>query len=142
MFFYAVYGIVADQPDNVERYISQIYEYGGRLWAFVSHNPNEFVIALSAFATAIFTYFLATRTRGLFKETAGLRDETAVLAKFARQQAEDMKASVAAAQKSADATMLSVQVSKAAIRAVVIVKNYKGGRLHEKEAVTGYVVQP
>jgi hypothetical protein len=117
MFLYAVSGIITDQPDGPQRAINQITDYLGRAAVFVGHmagdHPNEFVIALSAFATAIFTYFLATRTRGLFKETAGLREETAVLAKFAKQQAEDMRASIAAAQRAADAAELNAEVLRA-----------------------------
>jgi hypothetical protein len=105
MVLYAVSNIVTDMPDAVERHVHQIYEYASKFGAFVAHNPNEFAIACSAIATAVFTYVLATRTTGLFRETARLREETAVLAKFAKQQAEDMKASVAAARDSANAAM-------------------------------------
>jgi hypothetical protein len=116
MLLYSVSGIVADVPDAVERGIQQIAEYLRPAIAFVGkmagEHPNEFVIALSAVATAIFTFVLAMRTAGLFKETAGLREETAVLAKFAEQQAGDMKDSIAAAQTAADAATKSADVAE------------------------------
>jgi hypothetical protein len=108
MFLYAMSGAAAGIANAEDRHQCQIYEYLSRAASFIGNaataHPNEFVIAISAIFTAIFTFVLAMRTSGLFKETAGLREETAVLAKFAKQQAGDMKASIAAAETSAAAT--------------------------------------
>lgn len=54
-------------------------------------------------ALVLFTYCLVIVTGWLVYATVGLREETATLAVFAKQQAEDMKDSVAAAKDSAKA---------------------------------------
>src|SRR5437588_11887098 len=111
MLLYSVSDIVADIPDAAERGIQQIAEYLRPAIAFLGkmagEHPNEFIIALSAIATAIFTCVLALRTSGLFKETAGLREETAALVKLAEQQAIDMRASIKVAQDAAKAAAKS-----------------------------------
>jgi hypothetical protein len=108
---YAVSSIVSDMPDAVERSVQQIKEYLGNTGAFIAHaaseHPNEFVMALSAVVTAAFTVVLALKTAGLFKATADLRDSTQAMVKFAEEQSRDMKASIAAAQTTANAAKAS-----------------------------------
>jgi hypothetical protein len=68
--------IVADQPDTVQRHINQIGDYVKKaidgLLGWIAHNPNEFIIALSAAVTAIFTVILAIATIRLWNSTADL----------------------------------------------------------------------
>jgi hypothetical protein len=83
MFRESMPGAIADVASGIESGVDQIKEYLGKAVAFVSHaalnHPNEFVIALSAVATAIFAGVLARRTAGLFRDTEGLRQETSGL---------------------------------------------------------------
>jgi hypothetical protein len=70
------FGIVADHPDAVQRQIGQIGRYiktaMDGLYAWLAHNPNEFIIALSAAVTAVFTVILAVATIRLWNSTAEL----------------------------------------------------------------------
>jgi hypothetical protein len=73
------FGIVADHPDAVQRQIGQIGRYiktaMDGLYAWLAHNPNEFIIALSAAVTAVFTVILAVATIRLWNSTAELAVE-------------------------------------------------------------------
>jgi len=53
-------------------------------------------------ALVLFTYCLVIVTGWLVYATGGLREETATLAVFAKQQAQDMKSSIAVAQQAAE----------------------------------------
>jgi hypothetical protein len=66
-------------------------------------------------ALVLFTYCLVIVTGWLVYATAGLREETATLAQFARQQPADMKASIDAAQKSAAAATSSAETAERAL---------------------------
>src|SRR4051794_4519753 len=98
--FWFASAIVADYPDAVQSGIQQAGNYikkaAAGLLGWVAHNPNEFVIALSTFVTAIFTLVLAGAAVRLWTSTD-------TLPKFAAQQAGDMKISLAAAQDAAKA---------------------------------------
>jgi hypothetical protein len=75
------------QEDSVPEWISTFFE-----------------IKLTDALIALFTIVLAVKTSGLFKETAGLRAA-------ADQQAIDMRESIAASRKAADAAMLSARAA-------------------------------
>lgn len=102
--FLIVSAIIADPPGAVDRYIQNIKQYSSDALGFLGHmivdHPNEFITAVSTIVIAAFTALLAVRTSGLFRETAGLRAA-------ADQQAKDMKESLTAAKKAADAADLS-----------------------------------
>ena len=95
-----LFKIIADQPDTVERNVKQMGEYLRRFGGFIADtavkHPNEFVIAVATVVVAAFTAILAVATIRFWNSTAAL-------AKFATAQAGDMKSSMAAAQKAADA---------------------------------------
>jgi hypothetical protein len=101
------FAILADYPDAVQRHVQQIGEYikgtAAELSAWIAHN-HEFVIALSAFVTAVFTAVLAIATIRLWNSTA-------IVAKFAAEQSRDMKDSIAVAQASARAAELSARAT-------------------------------
>jgi hypothetical protein len=96
--------IVANEPDSVEQHVRQMGEYLRRFGSFIAHaavdHPNEFVIALATAVLAI--------------ATISLWNSTAALAKFAKEQAIDMKASIAATQKATEAAELSARMATAA----------------------------
>jgi hypothetical protein len=92
-------------------------------------------IKVSDALIAIFTIVLAVKTAGLFEETAGLRIA-------ADKQSRDMEVSIKAAQKSAEAAMISAQTSKAAIRGVIAIKNFKGFWRHTNKHIEGYGILP
>jgi hypothetical protein len=74
------------------------------------------IAALSVLLTAFFTGVLAVSTIGLWKATKNLQEETKRLATIAEAQAKDMKACMAAAQKSsgiAEASRAGLQDSSA-----------------------------
>jgi hypothetical protein len=105
--------IVADQPDTVERHVKQMGEYLRGFGGFVSNaavkHPNEFVIAVATIFVAIFTAALAVATIRLWNSTAAL-------AKFAEQQALDMKASIVESRRAADAAIKSAEAAERAAR--------------------------
>jgi hypothetical protein len=68
---------------------------------FVEQNELG-IAALSVLLTTLFTGVLAVSTIGLWNSTKTLQQETKRLAALAEAQSKDMKASIAAAQKSAD----------------------------------------
>jgi hypothetical protein len=73
-----------------------------------SWTGSFFELKLTDVMIAFFTYVLAVKTAGLFKETAGLRSA-------ADKQSRDMEASIKAAQKAADAAQKAADVSEAAL---------------------------
>jgi hypothetical protein len=83
--------------------------------------------ALGALATAAFTGILALATIRLWNSTKGLYDETKRLAGMAEEQSADMKASIAVAQKAAQAAEDSVRTmednSRRELRAYVGVES-------------------
>jgi hypothetical protein len=118
--FWFASAIVADYPDAVQSGIQQAGNYikkaAGGLLGWVAHNPNEFVIALSAFVTAIFTVVLAIATIRLWNSTADL-------AKFAEQQASDMQESIRLAREAAENArqeLVLTQRPKLRVRNIVI----------------------
>src|SRR5438309_1916727 len=116
--FWPASTIIADQPDTVEQHVRQMGEYLRRIGAFIGeaavNHPNEFIVAVATVWVAIFTGVLAIATIRLWNSTADL-------ARFADQQATDMKASIAAAQKAADAADLNARAAVAAERAYLFV---------------------
>jgi hypothetical protein len=104
--------LVADQPDTVEQCVRQMGEYLRRFGGFIAHaaveHPNEFTIAVATVFVAIFTAVLAIATIRLWNSTAAL-------AKFAEEQAGDMKASIAVARDSAQAAREQVALSRGAL---------------------------
>lgn len=62
-------------------------------------------------ALVLFTYCLVIVTGWLVNATIGLRQETATLATFAKQQAEDMKASIEVAREAASAAKLNAEAA-------------------------------
>ena len=106
-----VFKIIADQPDTVERHVKQMDEYmrwfGGFIADTASRHPNEFVVAVVAVVVAVFAATVAVATIRFWNSAAAL-------AKFAKEQAGDMKSTIAAAQKAADAAEQSANhVSRA-----------------------------
>jgi hypothetical protein len=75
--------------------------HGSTVFGWIS---NFFEVKLTDLLIAIFTVVLAIKTSGLFRETAGLRELAAV-------QSRDMKASIKAAEKAADAAMLGARAA-------------------------------
>ncbi len=104
--------IVTDYPDDVQRHIEQIGQYvkdtASALSAWIAHHPNEFIIAVSAAITALFTGILAIATIRLWNSTAEL-------ARLAKRQADDMKDSIAASKTSADAASKSANLAETAL---------------------------
>ncbi len=98
--------------------------------------PTDSLLVLFSGLLALYTFQLYRATRGLFTETAGLREAAA-------EQSRDMKDSIRVSQRAADAAMTSAEVSKAAIRAVITLNNYSGGRsLDPSGGVLGYHMRP
>jgi hypothetical protein len=66
-----------------------------------------------------------------------------LLAQTSDAQSRDMQDSIAVSRDSANAALMSAQVSKAAIRAVMTLNNYTGGRsLDPSGGVLGYFMTP
>jgi hypothetical protein len=94
-------GSAKDNPEDKE---------SGRDWP-------AWIEAAGVIVTAIFTGILAAATIRLWNSTKGLHDETKRLASLAEAQESDMKASIAAAQKSAEAALISANSYRGSERA-------------------------
>ena len=126
--------IIADYPDSVQGQVQKISEYISEALSFAGHmatdHPNEFVTAMATLVVAIFTAILAIATIRLWNSTAEL-------ARFAEQQASDMKASIAAAEA---ANVLNKQNIVASRRAWVSIDDVKlryPTKFSEEEIVFG-----
>jgi hypothetical protein len=78
---------------------------GGEFW---SAKLTDWLLAAFTLALVIFTRRLYKATAGLFTETAGLREAAA-------EQSRDMKASIAAASRAADAANKSADIAERAL---------------------------
>ena len=90
--------------------------HGGTVFGWIS---NFFEVKLTDLLIAIFTVVLAVKTSGLFRETAGLRE-------LASEQSRDMKASINAAEKAADAATLSAKAAIGMELPVIRVERFPG----------------
>ncbi len=95
-------------------------ENGGEFW---SAKLTDWLLAAFTLALVIFTRRLYKATAGLFTETAGLREAAA-------EQSRDMKASIAAAQKAADAADRNARIAETALLSVEIPYLYPFVRKH------------
>jgi hypothetical protein len=77
--------------------------HGGTFLGWIS---NFFEVKLTDLLIAIFTVVLALETSGLFRETAGLRE-------LAAEQSRDMKDSIKAVQRNADAAFQAIASDRA-----------------------------
>jgi len=95
----------SNPPGNEEGVQPQLPEE--TFWQRTTEDP----VALYTLVLAVFTALLALATIRLWDSTKGLHEETKRLAALADEQSRDMKASIAVAQKSADAAKLSAEAS-------------------------------
>lgn len=93
-----------NKPDAMKAKILQSHEKQSDAGSVLDWLIRFFEVKLTDILIVFFTAVLAYKTSGLFKETAGLRAA-------ADQQALDMKASIAAGQKAADAADQSARAA-------------------------------
>jgi hypothetical protein len=96
---------------------------------------------------AFFTFWLVVFTGGLGISTVLLWRAGEKQFRHARRsaaiQSRDMQASTDVSKRAADAAMISAQVSKAAIRAIITIPNYTATRHHSNDGVVfGYAFEP
>jgi hypothetical protein len=107
-------------PESTTHPSAEAKEERGEFW---SAKLTDWLLAAFTFALVIFTGLLYHATAGLFTETAGLRQAAA-------EQSADMKASIAAAQKSADAASRNAKTAELALLSVEIPYLYPFVRSH------------
>src|ERR1700682_5933125 len=106
------------------------------LWEKTTTDP----VAFFTFWLVVFTGVLGASTIMLWR--AGERQIELTRVSSATQ-CRDMQESMRISKRAADAAMTSAEVSKAAIRAVVTLSNYTGGRgLNPDGTVNGYFMVP
>jgi hypothetical protein len=105
------------------------------IWEKTTTDP----VAFFTFWLVIFTGALGVSTVMLWR--AGEK-QIKLSAETAAAQSRDMSESIEAAKRSADAAILSAQTSKAAIRGVIAIKNFRGFCQNPNGIVEGYGVLP
>jgi hypothetical protein len=130
-------------PDHDDKKYCPAFHMGA---ALVFERTDRFLEAHDKSVIGAFTIVLAISTIGLWLATnrlwsAGERQLT-LAAETSAAQSRDMQASVAEAKKSADATLIAAQVSKASIRANLIIPNFSTGQHRPGGIVDGYSFTP
>lgn len=125
-------GIVADDPNDVEKWLQQMGDHLASAVAFIGHLTPEQVTAVASVAVAIFTAVLAIATVRLWNSTAQL-------AQFAEQQGRDMQASIEQARRVADLTERNLSATQ---RAFVHLKALDVTVVGKRIAPTQYKIVP
>ncbi|MET4368426.1 hypothetical protein ABIA99_001105 [Bradyrhizobium sp. LB12.1] len=103
------------------------------LWEKTTSDPVAFftlVLAISTIGFWVATIFLYRAGERQFRHAR----------RSSASQARDMQASITAAQRAAEASMISAQSSKGAIRGVIAIKNFQGGWNENNGRIEGYGV--